>query len=90
MLLKKRFFPGPVKPYLEAGASFSHLSVHDVRELDDRNTWGLVVGGGVDLKLGPSTSIGNYTGWTSRHFDSPGTLLQSNRNIAAVMLGVGF
>ena len=90
-LIKKRFFPGPVKPYLEAGAAFSHLSIGNVRELSDRNAWGLVVGGGVDLKLGPLHIMPEirYTGWTSRHFDSPGTLLQSNRNQAAVMLGIG-
>lgn len=92
VLIKKRFFSGPVKPYLEAGAAFSHLSVRDLTELNDRNTWGLVIGGGVDFKLGPLhvTPEIRYTGWTSRHFDSPGTLLQSNRNQAAVMLGIGF
>jgi len=92
LVVKKRFLPGPVKPYIEAGAAFSHLSVGDFRELHDRNTWGFVVGGGVDLKAGPLhfTPGIRYTGWTSRHFDSPGTLLQSNRNVAAVMLGIGF
>jgi len=53
LVVKYKFLPGPIKPYLEAGASFSHLSIHDVRELDDRNTWGLVVGGGLDIKAGP-------------------------------------
>jgi opacity protein-like surface antigen len=92
LVIKKKFLPGPVKPYLEAGAAFSHLSVNDVTELHDRNTWGFVVGGGVDLKAGPLhfTPEVRYTGWTSRHFDSPGTLLQSNRSVAAVMLGIGF
>jgi len=92
LVVKYKFLPGPIKPYLEAGAAFSHLSVHDVRELDDRNTWGLVVGGGLDIKAGPVhiTPQVRYTGWTSRHFDSPGTLLQSNRNVAAVLLGIGF
>ena len=92
LLVKWRFLPGPVKPYIEAGGAFSHLSVNQVPELHDRNTWGLVVGGGVDFKLGfvHITPEIRYTGWTSRHFDSPGTLLQSNRNQAAVMLGIGF
>ncbi len=92
LVVKKRFLPGPVKPYLEAGAAFSHLSVGDVRELNDRNTWGLVLGGGVDLKVGPIhfTPEVRYTRWTSREFDSPGTLLQSNLNVASVMLGIGF
>jgi hypothetical protein len=81
-----------VKPYLEAGAAFSHLSINQAPELHDRNTWGLVVGGGIDFKLGflHVTPEIRYTGWTSRHFDSPGTLLQSNRNQAAVLLGIGF
>lgn len=92
LLLKKRFLPGPIKPYVEAGAAFSHLSVGDVAQLSNRNTWGLVLGGGVDLKLGPVhfTPEVRYTGWTSRHFDSPGSLLESNRNEAAVLLGIGF
>ncbi len=92
LVVKKRFLPGPVKPYVEAGAAFSHLSVGDVRELNDRNTWGLVLGGGVDLKVGPMhfTPEVRYTRWTSREFDSPGTLLQSNLNVASVMLGIGF
>ncbi len=91
-VVKKRFLPGPVKPYLELGGAFSHLSTSDVRELHDRSAWGLVAGGGVDLKLGfmHFTPEIRYTGWTSRHFDSPGTLLQSNKNQAAVMLGIGF
>ena len=92
LVVKKRFLPGPVKPYLEAGAAFSHLSVGDVRELNDRNTWGLVLGGGVDLKIARIhfTPEVRYTRWTSREFDSPGTLLQSNLNVASVMLGIGF
>jgi opacity protein-like surface antigen len=92
VLIKWRFLPGPVKPYVEAGGAFSHLSTSQVPELHDRNTWGLVVGGGIDFKLGffHVTPEIRYTGWTSRHFDSPGTLLQSNRNQAAVMLGIGF
>ena len=92
LVVKKRFLPGPVKPYVEAGAAFSHLSVSDLANLNDRNTWGLVVGGGVDLKVGPVhfTPEVRYTRWTSRQFDSPGGLLQSNLNVAAVMLGIGF
>ena len=91
-LAKYRFLPGPIKPYIEAGAAFSHLSVNDVFELSNRNVWGLVVGGGVDFRLGPVhlTPELRYTGWTSRHFDSPGSLIESNRNDAAVMLGIGF
>jgi opacity protein-like surface antigen len=92
VLAKWRFLPGPIKPYIEGGAAFSHLSINQVAELHDRNTWGLVVGGGVDFKLGffHLTPEIRYTGWVSRHFDTPGTLLQSNRNQAAVLLGIGF
>jgi len=92
LLVKERFLPGPVKPYVEAGAAFSHLSAGALREIDNRNTWGFVLGGGVDFRIGAVhiTPEIRYTGWTSRHFESPGTLLQSNRNVAAVMLGIGF
>ena len=92
VLVKKKFLPGPLNPYLEAGGAFSHLSTANVRELHDRDVWGLVIGGGVELKIGGLriTPEIRYTGWTSRHFESPGTLLQSNRNQAAVMLGIGF
>src|SRR5579872_2204882 len=33
VLVKWRFLPGPVKPYLEAGGAFSHLSIDQVPEL---------------------------------------------------------
>jgi hypothetical protein len=81
-----------VKPYLEGGGAFSHLSTSNVRELHDRSAWGLVIGGGIELRLGGLrfTPEIRYTGWTSRHFESPGTLLQTNKNQAAVMLGIGF
>lgn len=92
LLIKKRFLPGPVKPYIEAGAAFSHLSVSALREVDDRNTWGLVLGGGIDLTLGPIHIMPEirYTGWTSRGFQSPDSVLRSNRNEAAVLVGIGF
>jgi hypothetical protein len=80
-LVVKHKFPVPlVKPYFDAGVSFSHLS--DVKNLsvDHHSNYGIVVGGGVDfnlllIKVSPEV---RYTGWAFRNFNSD--LLQTKRN----------
>ena len=39
------------------------------------------------LKISPEV---RYNGWTLHTFDSPGGLLQSNRNQAAILVGISF
>ena len=93
VLGKYRMFSGPIRPYIEGGVAFSRLTdVPRVIELNRKNNYGMVAGAGVELRLGfarISTEI-RYNGWTRRFFDSPGGYLQSNRNQAVVLVGIGF
>ena len=93
VLARKALFGGPVQPYVEGGVALSHLSVSDVIELNHRNNFGIVLGAGCFSALGfvphrprnSATTVGR-----SRNFDSPLGSLQSNRNQAAVLVGISF
>jgi hypothetical protein len=90
VLIKHRFFAGPVRPYFDAGVSFSRLSDINLSSLNHRSNYGIVVGGGLEfnlfvLKVSPEV---RYTGWAFRNFDD--VLLQSKRNQLAVLVGFGF
>ena len=90
VLIKHRFASGLVRPYFDAGVSFSRLSDISLASLNHRSNYGVVVGGGVDLNLfliKVSPEI-RYTGWAFRNFD--GAQVQSNRNQLTVLFGVGF
>ncbi len=89
VVLKHRIGEGMVRPYFEGGAAFSRLSDISLATLKHRQNYGLVVGGGVEikflfLKLSPEV---RYTSWAVRNFDGG---LQSNRNQIAVLMGFGF
>ena len=90
VLIKHRFFAGPVRPYFDAGVSFSRLSDIKLSSLNHRSNYGIVVGGGVEfnlllLKVSPEI---RYTGWAFLNFDDP--QIQSKRNQLAVLVGFGF
>jgi hypothetical protein len=90
VLLKHRFAAGPVRPYFEAGPSFSHLSDIKLSSLNHLSNYGIVVGGGLEfnlflIKVSPEV---RYTGWAFRNFD--GSDVQSKRNQLAVLVGFGF
>jgi len=90
VVLKHRFFAGPVRPYFEAGPSFSHLSDIKLSSLNHLSNYGIVVGGGLEfnlflMKVSPEV---RYTGWAFRNFD--GTEVQSKRNQLTVLVGFGF
>jgi hypothetical protein len=90
VLVKHRFTSGPVRPYFEAGPSFSRLSDIKLSSLNHLSNYGIVVGGGVELHLlliRVSPEI-RYTGWAFRNFD--GSEVQSKRNQLAVLVGFGF
>jgi hypothetical protein len=89
VVLKHRIGQGMARPYFEGGAAFSRLSDIRLSTLQHRQNYGLVVGGGVEikflfLKLSPEV---RYTAWAVRNFDGG---LQSNRNQLAVLMGFGF
>ena len=90
-VLVKHRFPVPlVKPYFDAGVSFSRLSDIKLSSLNHRSNYGVVVGGGVEFKLfliKVSPEL-RYTGWAFRNFD--GAQLQTIRNQLTVLFGIGF
>ena len=92
VLARKRLFGGPVSPYIEGGVALSHPSVRDVAELNHTNNYGIVLGAGVSLHLGPVRVAPEirYDGWAFQNFSSPFGGLHSNRNQATVLVGVGF
>jgi opacity protein-like surface antigen len=90
IVAKYHFFKGPVKPYVEGGLDFSHLS--DVAATFGPNhstNFGIVLGAGVQLnllvlRLSPEI---RYTGDTLKNFTGP---IDSNRNQLAFLVGIGF
>ena len=92
LLAKKSLFGGPIQPYIEGGVALSHLSVNDVVELNHRNNYGIVLGAGLSLHLGGVrvTPEIRYNGWAFQSFSSPFGGLNSNRNQATVLVGIGF
>jgi hypothetical protein len=92
VLARKALLGGPIQPYIEGGVALSHLSVSDVVELNHRNNYGIVLGAGVSLHLGLFRIAPElrYNGWAFKDFDSPTGSLQSNRNQAAVLVGISF
>jgi len=89
VLVKHRLLPGPIKPFFDAGVSFSHLSDIKVSTLQHVSNYGVVVGGGIEAKIagvrfGPEI---RYTGWWFKNFDGA---VQTNRNQLAVLFSLGF
>jgi hypothetical protein len=93
ILAKLRFLKGPIRPYIEGGPSYSHLT--DVKTLPDllhSSDFGITLGAGVELKLlalriAPEI---RYNGFLFTNLQSPSGLFQSNRNQAVFLVGIGF
>ena len=90
LLVKHRFGFPLIKPYFDAGVSFSRLSDIKLSSLNHRSNYGIVVGGGIEfnllaIRVAPEI---RYTGWAFRNFDD--ALIQSRRNQVAVLFGIGF
>lgn len=90
VLIKHRLASGLVRPYFDAGVSFSQLSDIKLASLNHRSNYGVVVGGGIEfnlflMKVSPEI---RYTGWAFRNFDDP--QIQSKRNQLTVLVGFGF
>jgi hypothetical protein len=91
ILLKYHLLKGPVRPFVDGGVSFSHLSNVESLIVTPNHTsnFGVVLGAGVDvhaLVLHISPEI-RYTGDTLKNFD---TVIRSNRNQLTFLLGIGF
>ena len=92
-LAKYKLLKVPVKPYVEGGVVFSRLTgIKDLIELNHRANYGISLGAGVEihalvLRISPEI---RYDGVAFRNFDSLGGTLQSNRNPAIFLVGIGF
>jgi hypothetical protein len=89
IVAKYHLLKGPVKPYVEGGISFSHLSGVENLVVNHNANFGVVLGAGVDihaLVLHISPEI-RYTGDALKNFD---TVINSNRNQLTFLLGIGF
>lgn len=96
VLLKWAFLPGPVKPFVEGGLSFRHISgldeLRDAIQIEN-NSVGGTFGGGVEFKLGPVrvSPEFRYTRWGKEAFhDTLGTVVRSNLNQGDFVVGFGF
>jgi opacity protein-like surface antigen len=93
ILAKYKLLKGPVRPYIEGGPAFSHIS--DVKELPDllhNSNYGITLGAGVEIKvlaLRIAPEI-RYNGFAFTNIESPSGLFKSNRNQAVLMVGIGF
>jgi hypothetical protein len=93
ILAKLKLLKGPLRPFIEGGPSYSHLS--DVKTLPDllhSANFGITLGAGAELKLLAlriSPEI-RYNGFLFTNLQSPSGLFQSNRNQAVFLVGIGF
>jgi hypothetical protein len=84
---------GPVRPYVEGGPSYSHLS--DVKTLPDLlhdSNYGVTLGAGIEIKLlalhiSPEV---RYNGVAFTNLESPLGLFKSKHNQVVFMVGFGF
>jgi hypothetical protein len=89
IVAKYHLLKGPIKPYIEGGLSFSRLSGVENLVVNHNTNFGVVLGAGVDihaLVLHISPEI-RYTGNALKNFDS---VVTSNQNQVAVLIGIGF
>lgn len=91
LLAKYRILPGPIRPFVEGGVSFSRITgISDLIALKNRSNDGLVLGGGVEFHLGivQITPQIRYNNWTDKYLDL--SALKSNQNQATFLVGISF
>jgi hypothetical protein len=90
VVAKYKLLKGPIKPYLEGGLDFSHLS--DAKNFivaNHNSNFGVVLGAGVEihalvLRISPEI---RYTGDALKNFTG---IVNTNRNQLAFLVGIGF
>ena len=93
ILAKFKFLKGPIRPYVEGGPAYSHLS--DVKTLPDllhSSNYGITLGGGIEFKilaLRISPEI-RYNGWALENVSSPAGLFHANHSQGIFLVGIGF
>jgi hypothetical protein len=87
---KYKFLKGPIRPYVEGGLDFSHLSdLKNFVTANHNSNFGVVLGAGVEihalvLRISPEV---RYTGDALKNFTG---IVNSNRNQLAFLVGIGF
>lgn len=97
LLLKYHFAPGPIRPYVSAGATFRGLTNITDRisgfatgsDLKDRFNTGFTVSGGVQLVHHISGEL-RYTRWGWANFRSLSGLFQSNPDQFEALVAITF
>jgi hypothetical protein len=90
VLAKYKLFKGPVRPYIDGGLVFSHLTgLANIPGVLHNSDYGVALGAGVEihalvLRISPEI---RYDGFVFKNF---GDVIQSNRNQAMVMVGIEF
>jgi hypothetical protein len=90
VMAKYKLLKGPVKPYIEGGLVLSHLTGSDLN-ITNASNYGVTLGAGLEihaLALRISPEI-RYDGFFFHDFSS-NSFVQSNRNQAMVLVGIGF
>ncbi len=94
LMMRKKFGPGPAKPFLAAGAVFSRISglaIRDPEEFVKNSTTGVVFGGGVEIRL-PIIRVAPEIRYTHRFSDQfrISNLINTNSNQLTMLVGVTF
>jgi hypothetical protein len=93
ILAKYKFAKGILRPYLDGGVSFSHITdVPNIADLNHSSNFGIVAGAGLEihavfLRISPEV---RYTGQFLKSIENPQGLYESNRNQAVILVGIGF
>ncbi len=90
VVAKYKLLKGPIKPYIEGGLDFSHLS--DAKNFivaNHTSNFGVVLGAGVEIhalvmRISPEV---RYTGDALKNFTG---IVNTNRNQLAFLVGIGF
>ena len=86
---------GPIRPFVDAGVVYRHLSATSTvapAPPENPNTTGFAIGGGATLnllliRLSPEI---RYTHWFTQPFNNSGFIVQSTTNQADFLLGISF
>ncbi len=93
LLLKLGIPLGPIKPFIEGGPSYSHLSdVKTVTDILHTNNYGITLGAGIEIRIKAfriSPEV-RYNGVLWSSVSSPAGLFTAKHNQAVIQVGIGF
>jgi hypothetical protein len=93
IVAKHDFLKGPLRPYVEGGLSFSHLTdLKDIPGVIHSSNYGFVLGAGLDFKLlffRVSSEV-RYNVWAFKDIINPSSNFDQKRGQALLLVGFGF